>query len=1129
MKLLSKLGLAFSIIVLFAVIMGVYSVITVTNLAHLSTQMYNNQFVSISFARAAQTSFFLLERSNIAANSTLQSSEAFDLEQERSDLTEELFENLEIVSERALKERTHTLIGEINSNIEKWTRARDDAKKQVKANLVAIFEFQRLGKTIENQLDLLVEYAAEDGYLFRIRAEKIGQETFYIIGIGAIALGLIAIFVPFLMRRAIVQFSIAMENIPGGFFMIDENRQFVLFNKKYSQMFDFPKGLIEKGKPLQNMLAFQSNRGDFGDGDIDTNINDMMLRFSSDKQQTYERRLASGKILEVRLAPTPEGGLVAVSSDVTAQHESALRIKENEQRLQTVLDNMPAAVFLRDLNGCFILTNQTYRALYGLLDKEIIGLGINELAEEPFSSQWLAEDQRVISGETVFEFESTVPNRENTILAVAKFPIRNLAGEVEAVGGVEIDITDRKMAELELRKARDEAETATKAKSNFLAAMSHEIRTPMNGVVGMIDLLRETSLDDDQFQMTTTVRDSAYALLQIINDILDFSKIEADKLELESLPISIRDVTEGVSETLTPIVIAKNVKLEIFIDPAIPHWVQSDHVRLRQILFNLLGNAIKFTETTETRQGLVKLRADLVEVETNAVAIIKFSIIDNGIGMSTDAIANLFQPFTQAESSTTRRFGGTGLGLTISKSLSSIMGGEIEVTSVDGEGSTFTVTLPFIIDKTRDAPMDEPDLTGLRMLLVSNNDAFYDNIPPYITGRKGEYESVRDLFAIEEFASKAHEEGSPFNIVVFGSEYARPQIDMIINVNRSNEKLGKLLYVIITQDRKVTKGIFLPDLYVLNANPMKRSSFLRALGIVSGRVSPEIIDTHKKIISEVVKVPLPDVAASQGRLILIAEDNLTNQDVIKRQLNLLGYAAEIFDDGKQGLKAWESGRYGLVLTDCHMPIMDGYEMTGEIRRLEEAGNIDHTPIIAITANALQGEADRCLAAGMDDYMSKPLDMTKLKRILSKWMPVSGDLTDPDSNDKLEEVGHGFAPETANVMAGTSSEAIVDPSYLREIFGDEGNIIREILTDYVQPARDIQGELEAAHAAQHPADLSAAAHKLKSSSRYVGANTLADICFELEKAGETGDWPSIQTYFPQLAGIMDEVMDFIENY
>lgn len=839
---------------------------------------------------------------------------------------------------------------------------------------------------------------------------------------------------------------------------------------------------------------------------------------------------AAARCYEVKGGGMQWDGLIL---DITDRRLAEEALRESEEQNRLILDSAGEGVFGLNAEGITTFVNPAACRMLGFAPEDLIGHPMHELTHHTYP------DGRAYPAEECHmrhSFEKGEVSRVNDEVLWrhdgTSFPTEYVATPIrkdgDLLGAVVTfsDITERKQLEAEIIDAKDTAESATRAKSAFLAAMSHEIRTPMNGVVGMIDLLRETDLDTDQAQMMTTVRDSAFALLQIINDILDFSKIEAGKLVLESIPVSIRDVVEGVSETLIPNAQAKQVRFVNFIDPAIPHWVLTDQVRVRQVLFNLLGNAVKFTETTDDHQGLVKLRADLAEPVEAGQARVKFSIIDNGIGMSAEAVNNLFKPFTQAESSTTRRFGGTGLGLSICKSLSDMMGGEIKVESTPGEGSSFSVTLPFKVDDSRPAPKDEPDLKGLKILLVSGEDLFFDHIPPYVEGRGGSFDELRDLFTIEQAAAKAAEDGCPYDIVVFGPDLERSMVGAVISALRTNDALGGPRFVTITADRKAKKGMVLPDEVVVDASPMKRSRFLHALGVASGRCSPDVEDTHEKLTAGVAKAPTPDEAAAQGRLILVVEDNKTNQDVIRRQLNALGCACEVADDGKQGLAAWRSGRYSLVLTDCHMPVMDGYSMTKAIRAAEsDAGGIDHMPIIAITANALQGEGDRCLATGMDDYLTKPLEMALLKQALAKWMPATldGELPPTPTEPMITTTQE---PKSEDVsLAGDGVP--VDPSYLRETFGDDDELINDILKDFIQPATDIVGEIDAAFDAKDAGALGGAGHKLKSSSRAIGADALADLCFELEKAGKGNEWAKIEELYPRLQPAFDAVVEFIE--
>ncbi|MBT7954665.1 MAG: response regulator [Rhodospirillaceae bacterium] len=728
------------------------------------------------------------------------------------------------------------------------------------------------------------------------------------------------------------------------------------------------------------------------------------------------------------------------------------------------------------------------------------------------------------------ELETAKDVAENASAELAS-RVDDLAEARRATLNMMADAEDsRKKAE----ELREEAEAATNAKSSFLAAMSHEIRTPMNGIVGMIDLLRETKLSTDQSQMMQTVRDSAFSLLQIINDILDFSKIEAGKMELEIIPVSIRDMMQGVVDTLVPNANKKDLMVIPYIDPKIPDFVLADQVRLRQILFNIAGNALKFTESTDEKRGKVIIRADRVEGDADGddgKIYIRYSVGDNGIGISEEAQEKLFEAFTQAESSTTRKYGGTGLGLSICVRLTNLMGGDVAVNSTIGEGSEFYTIIPHDPSDRDVVDIEDKNLEGLSVLLVTEIDEYAEFLSNYLTHWKADVEVWDEWETVSSQITEATFNDEIYDVIVLGIDIEETEQTEIKQLFEKYEANADSKFVMMRPYWRRGARIDDPETVTLDALPIRRPAFISAVAVAAGRASPEVKKEEEK--SDTVKKTAPTVeqAEEMGQLILVAEDNLTNQDVIERQLNMLGYAVEMYDNGQLALEAWQNKNYAILLTDCHMPEMDGYELTGEIRKRED--DLDERfPIIAITANALQGEAERCLEAGMDDYLSKPLEMPKLKQALGKWMPVSAtaepmEYAPPSFDEPEDEVVDEPVVEIMEDEVKTNGGPI-DPTALRDVFGDDDETFKEILHEFIEPGSSNVEEIKTAYEERSAKQVAAAAHKLKSSSRAIGANYLADLCLSLETAGKADDWDAIDLAAPKLDTAISDVIEYINT-
>ncbi|MDP2761992.1 MAG: PAS domain S-box protein [Sideroxyarcus sp.] len=712
-----------------------------------------------------------------------------------------------------------------------------------------------------------------------------------------------------------------------------------------------------------------------------------------------------------------------------------------------------------------------------------------------------------------------------------------------------------------LDQARLDADQANCAKSAFLSAMSHEIRTPMNGVIGMIDVLQQSSLNGSQIEMTNIIHDSAFALLTIIDDILDFSKIEAGKLQIDYVPMSITNVVEGTCETLIPLTLKKGVELTLFTDPAIPAAVMGDAGRLRQILVNLANNAIKFS-SGQTRPGKVSLRAVLVEStpdehgsfpllnplhqageEANESLrdvkqiLLEFRVTDNGIGMDEATQARLFTPFTQANTSTTRNFGGTGLGLVIARQLANIMGGEITLHSEPGKGSMFSVRLPFPLLPEQPATDEASSLVAeLHCLVVSGAESLADDLATYLVHGGARVERAEDLAAANEWIA-ARTPG--LCIVVIDTAGSEPPLDELRATARTRTNLDARFVAIGRGGRRQCRVVAV-DHVALDAEVMHRRAFMEAVAIAAGRAKQPDRENLPGDVKATITPPSREEARQPGRLILIAEDNEINQKVILQQLKLLGQTADVASDGHEALERWQSGDYGLLFTDLHMPVMDGYDLTAAIRA-SETGK-PRMPIIAITANALKGEADHCRAIGMDDYLSKPVQLVNLKAMLDKWLPVAvepvpdvGRAASTDSgqalpaDEKMCRVTSIGQAEPDLLQLHEGGNLPVDVNVLKALVGDDEVMIREFLHDFRLSAAKIAVELRVACTAGEAIAAGALAHKLKSSARSVGALALGELCAAMEKADKAGDTTELTALLPKFEQELVSIEGFLKGY
>ena len=824
-------------------------------------------------------------------------------------------------------------------------------------------------------------------------------------------------------------------------------------------------------------------------------------------------------------------GTVFVIRDVTERKRSEAIIRQQKDYLQALINHSPVAIVTLDQSQNIQSCNPAFEGMFGYSHGEVMGQNLDRLlsgscddsaghANGSGKNGSGQKDQVVSYSEQVMRGESvkTIVQRHRKDGSAVDLEISGVPlvvdGQIEGVLWLFHDIT-------ELVQARRAAEQADQAKSEFLANMSHEIRTPMNGVIGMIELTLGTDLSDEQYDFLVGARESADALLNVLNDILDFSKIEAGQLQLETIDFDLPNVVEGVAQTSAARAENKSLELLSFVDPAVPPFVKGDPGRLRQILVNLVENAIKFTE-----RGEILIRTDLVE-EKDERAIVRFSVSDTGIGIPNERQNAVFERFVQADGSTTRRFGGTGLGLTISKQLAEMMDGQIGVESEPGKGSTFwfTVSLEPLPGKQREEREEGDDLNGLRVLIVDDN----------ATNRRIFSRMLEGFGCIPTAVSSGTEvlpallrgllTKNPFGAVLMDMQMPVMDGEQTLHAIRREPLTQGVKVVVLTSMGRRNELSRVNEIgcdgYLLK--PVKQSHLRDMLETVVSGKRGDGRESRRRQNAQAAQAP------TRSLRILLAEDNEINQKMTRALLTRQGYLVEVANNGLGAVAAVKRGMFDMIFMDVQMPEMDGFEAAQTIRGLEGPGR--HIPIIAMTAHALQGDRQRCMDAGMDDYVSKPLDPRKVFQAIERWANASIRISTDELRLRLEE------PQKAKAQAGSSlANAESAASEKSEIvtldvegalgrFSEDRDFYYNLLGDFVNSLSARLAEMKTALENGNAQALSNLAHNLKGVAANFSALQLAQLAAALDDCCRKNDLDMAHALIPQV----EEAIARLEAY
>jgi PAS domain S-box-containing protein len=809
-----------------------------------------------------------------------------------------------------------------------------------------------------------------------------------------------------------------------------------------------------------------------------------MEKRASERAQAQEALSRANNELEQRVGERT-AQLVAEIGERKGAEQAA---RESEAELNAYFDASPVGMVLVDRQLRYLKANQRVADMTKVSIEGRLGKTVREslpsLADilEPLYQEVFASGKPILNFEVSEEQDDSLG--ESRDYQISFFPLMGEDAKPKAVGAVSLDITEQKRAEAETNYAKMAAEEASRAKSEFLANMSHEIRTPMNGVIGMAQLLLETELTAEQWNFAQTIRSSGDALLVVINDILDFSKMEAGKLTIEELDFNLYSMFEGTLELLASRCHEKEIELAGLIESSVPTQLRGDAGRIRQVLTNLVGNAIKFTDVGEVS---VRVSCDM---ENEQECELRFKVDDTGMGISSEIQEKLFRAFTQADSSTTRKFGGTGLGLAISRQLVEKMGGEIGVASAIGKGSTFWFTVPLRKSSLLRSTSDRNHrLIHVRALIVDDNAVSGQFIHEEIVAWKMRGDIATTGAEALSRLHRAAQERDPYSLSIIDQLMPDMNGMSLAREIKADPTISDTRLILLASFGKRVSSEELRASGFTDCcfKPVRQSALFNCLANAMGEASAAL-----RLSAAEQKEPSSLIPPRRKGRVLIVEDNAVNQLVALGQLRQLGYSADTASNGREALEALEHTHYDIILMDCQMPEIDGYEATRRIR----AGNggLPQPYIIAMTAHAMTGDSEKCLAAGMNDYVSKPVVLGTLAAALARGAEVKTILL---GNEKRGADAGDVQPESEGALCKETLQS------LRELGLDmEESFFTKLLETFEHDATEHIAMLRSVIEAGEIGRIRREAHALKGASLSIGARGMARICQHLENLGTT---------------------------